>query len=122
MRDAHREAMENLKLPPVANKLWRRAGWRIAELLMERGCTVTLGGGTVLAARWGGHRQSFDIDFKVPAADAEKLVEAVREPEVRRGGLRPAGDGRHPGAVRTDRDREAPVGPLGSDAAAGPTA
>ena len=84
MLDTPREAMENLKLPPAANKLWRRAGWRIAELLMERGCAVTLGGGTVLAGRWGGHRQSFDIDFKVPAADAEKLVEAVREPEIRR--------------------------------------
>lgn len=84
MPDANHEARENLKLPPTANKLWRRAGWRIAALLMERGCAVTLGGGTVLAARWGGHRQSFDIDFRVPAADAEKLVEAAREPEIRR--------------------------------------
>ena len=99
--------MEELKLPPAANKLWRRAGARIAELLAERGFRVTIGGGTILAARWGGHRRSYDIDLKVPKEDAPRIAATFADPAVRRF-IGEAGG-------RTDDDEYDPAGPYTID-------
>ena len=74
--------MEALRLPPTANKLWRRAGRRLATLMRERGLSVTIGGGTILAARWDEHRQSFDIDFKVKPEEEGQLRIVLNDEEV----------------------------------------
>ena len=55
-------------LPPNALALWRHTRSHLDEALrgaLNPGERLHLGGGTVLAADWNGHRQSHDIDFKL---------------------------------------------------------
>ena len=57
--------MERLKLPGDAGRLWRHVRETFRERLRRDRTTAPeyeLGGGTILAARWG-HRRSFDIDL-----------------------------------------------------------
>ena len=60
--------MDRLTLPEPAASLWRRCAAGLEQALgqMERPPERwSIGGGTILAARWG-HRQSTDIDLTVP--------------------------------------------------------
>lgn len=60
--------MDALKLPAPADSLWRRAAKALHDLLKlvpDDRETYRMGGGTVLAARWG-HRKSTDIDLWLP--------------------------------------------------------
>ena len=61
--------MDRLTLPEPAAGLWRRAAPALERALgqTERPPTRwSIGGGTILARRWG-HRESTDIDLTVPA-------------------------------------------------------
>lgn len=58
-------ADEGLRLPPPAGELWVENRDAIRRALDELGTGYSIGGGTVLAARWN-HRRSYDIDILVP--------------------------------------------------------
>ena len=77
-----RDTVDEMRLPVPADRLFAKIG-KILEEHLEPGWS--LGGGTALAARWGMHRFSTDIDVKTAgdgalAALAEgSLGEALRE-------------------------------------------
>lgn len=69
---------EELTLREPARSLWLRTRDAIRESLSEIGVDeYRIGGGTVLAARWNGHRTSYDVDLTV----SEKAeIYALRNP------------------------------------------
>ena len=57
---------ERLTLPEPAAGLWNRTREAIRACLAEIGASeYRIGGGTILAARWDGHRRSYDLDLSV---------------------------------------------------------
>ena len=72
--------MELLTLPEPAATLWRRAGPALDRALAQAErppARWSIGGGTILACRWG-HRESTDIDLTAPAgAGIDRLDERV---------------------------------------------
>ena len=57
---------ERLTLPEPAAGLWNRTREAIRDCLAEIGASeYRIGGGTILAARWDGHRRSYDLDLSV---------------------------------------------------------
>ena len=61
---------ERLILPEPAGRTWAAHARTVAELLerTDRRARLLIGGGTILAARWG-HRRSTDIDVVFPEVD-----------------------------------------------------
>ena len=74
--------MEALTLPEDAAKLWTPTGKAVAETLDRYRCTPRIGGGTILTARFNGHRRSFDIDLKVSTQEAHRLIRAAKSPDM----------------------------------------
>ena len=72
--------MERLTLNEPASSTWRRAKETVIRLLRryDEQVEACLGGGTVLAARWG-HRKSEDIDVR--AFGREDLADLTRQNE-----------------------------------------
>lgn len=62
--DAGMDLMEDLELPGKPGKLWNTVRDRVRAALSESdgSAAYSIGGGTVLAARWG-HRESTDVDL-----------------------------------------------------------
>lgn len=91
--------MEELRLPGTAQELWQRSRRVINETFRSEDGTkqdYVIGGGTILAARWG-HRQSTDIDLWTSDArgvlektddQKERLAEAIGMKLVRGGETR----------------------------------
>ena len=82
-----------LALPEPARGLWLRTRDAIRESLAEvGGAEYQIGGGTVLAARWG-HRISYDVDLTLPETltlhRLENPVESRFEHRMRELGGRP---------------------------------
>ncbi len=97
--------MERLKLVEPAASLWRMAGPTIEKALreLEDGPHEwRIGGGTILAARWG-HRLSFDIDLTVTgSADLRELTPECNE-ELDAAIRHLGGEPRHaPGSFKID--------------------
>lgn len=67
--------MEALRIPATATNLWNDAVDPIATLFGGWGENArwTLGGGTVLAMRWGEHRLSTDLDIVVSPKQEARL-------------------------------------------------
>ena len=76
--------MEALTLPQDAAKLWAPTARAVADTLERYRCTPRIGGGTILTARFNGHRRSFDIDLKVSTHEAHGLMRAAKSPEIQR--------------------------------------
>ena len=76
------EAMEDLQLPEDVRDIWERGAATVIDALRRYRCTPSLGGGTLLAARWNGHRRSFDIDLRVTTRDGHRLLRAARDAAV----------------------------------------
>lgn len=72
--------MELLTLPEPAATLWRRAGPALERALAQTErppARWSMGGGTILACRWG-HRESTDLDLTAPAGTGiDRLDERV---------------------------------------------
>ena len=86
-------ATKTLKLPEPARRLWLRARDAVRASLDEiGGAEYQIGGGTVLAARWG-HRVSYDVDLSLPETvrlhRLENPVESRFEHRMRQLGGRP---------------------------------
>ena len=76
--------MKSLKLPVPANKLWRETRDTISDLgLAGRAVRTRLGGGTILAARWG-HRLSTDIDVQISGTTDLTEIRKGREGDLAR--------------------------------------
>ena len=97
------EGVEQLTLPQDAGKLWRPLGIAVIETLERYKCTPRLGGGTVLTARFGHHRRSFDIDIKTSTKETHRLLRSSEDPDIRtlieRVGGRSTSDGTAHGAI-----------------------
>lgn len=73
---------ERLNLPEPAATLWLQARDVLAATMPEReGWTKRIGGGTVLAARWG-HRRSTDIDIVVGGTLSLKRLSSTIAKEI----------------------------------------
>ena len=86
--------MEALTLPQDAAKLWAPTARAVADTLERYRCTPRIGGGTILTARFNGHRRSFDIDLKVSTHEAHRLIRAAKSPEIRKWVRTPSARGR----------------------------
>ena len=75
--------MEALRLPADAARLWKPTGKAVADTLEKYKCTVRIGGGSILTARFNRHRRSFDIDLKISTHEAHRLMRAAENPEIR---------------------------------------
>lgn len=94
--------MDMLILPEPAQGLWRLTAeevHRLLEYLPDDPGKYTIGGGTILAARWG-HRRSTDIDLTVPEGSGlsiatEEHAAEIRERMIGLGSEEPMLTGRH---------------------------
>ena len=95
--------MKILELPEPANKLWQKARDTIGDLgLGGRAVKTRLGGGTILAARWG-HRTSTDIDVQITGTTDLTEIRKGREGDLgRRLGGEWTLDGRNQVKVRLE--------------------
>lgn len=86
--------MDELTLPNPARELWldTRDAVRTALEQLQPGIEYRIGGGTILAARWG-HRQSFDVDIQVGKStklrDLESAAYGWLHKELERLGAKP---------------------------------
>ena len=93
--------MKRLEMPEPAGSLLGKLHRLFAEQLpkaLEPGTTWTLGGGTVLAARWG-HRESADIDIKLGDGNTLRRLREEENPDFV-AGLKAAG------ATKMERDSD----------------
>lgn len=69
------------RLPAPAAALWRKVRDLFSEALRERagGAPYSIGGGTVLALRWG-HRESEDVDLTMDEASGPERLNRLRQP------------------------------------------
>ena len=107
--------MEELRIPATATDLWNDAIEPIAALFGGWGedARWALGGGTVLAMRWGEHRLSTDLDIVV-SPDQEVKLWAMHAPsntalesltaQLETTGIRPWGDLDNPSQRRYERN------------------
>ena len=95
--------MEDLQLPDDARTIWERGAETVIETLRRYRCTPSMGGGSLLAARWNGHRRSFDIDFRTKTREGHRLLRAARDPatiaRMREAGGRSEGIATNEGAI-----------------------
>ena len=73
-----------MRLPEPARGLWLRCANAVEAHLKENLTAYdgwTIGGGTILAARWG-HRKSTDIDLKIPAGSGLDGIKHDIKPEA----------------------------------------
>lgn len=70
--------MDELRLPNPARELWldTRDAVRRALKRLQPETEYRVGGGTILAARWG-HRQSFDVDIQVGKSTKLRELESA---------------------------------------------